>query len=542
MAQTIKDFLFGLGFKVDEAGLKKFNNGIFKATKTVTALGAAAVAATGIITKFVSGVAKDFNQLSLLSKRVNASARELSEWGFIASVTGSSAEAMRVSFDRLNRTAGEAALGIGRGATAFKDLGLNARKQNGELKKTSEIMEEVGNKIRDFSQQEQIAVLTRLGIDPTVVGALTGDVSELRAEFEALYSGIDINEAAQSSEEFTDSITRLSFAFKAVKDSIALQFIPQIKIGIDALRKFITENSKKIIAALSPIISVILKITQVFMILVSRVAQLASKIVTWFVKLNDVTNGWSTIIIGAVAAWRLLNLAFLASPVGILLSLVAAFALLIDDFLTFRDGGESLIDWGSTFGKTLAIATGLAIGLSAAFTIVKSSLAAVRTAMILLNLVMFANPIGILIAAIVAGVALVIAAGYLLVKNWKTVEGWFASFFDWMTGGLEKIVGVIDRAVESVKGFFGVDDSEGASAKRDEFASFTRRGRDIGAGAFPSFADSSFAGGGGSSNISQNTTITVQGSGSPESTARAVASEQGRVNADMTRNMRGELR
>ena len=42
---------------------------------------------------------------------------------------------------------------------------------------------------------------------------------------------------------------------------------------------------------------------------------------------------------------KLFRLAFLASPIGIILALGAALALLYDDYKTWREGGKSLFDW-----------------------------------------------------------------------------------------------------------------------------------------------------------------------------------------------------
>jgi hypothetical protein len=155
MSETIKEYLVGIGFNVDEKSLSKFNNGLKSAAKSAAVIGTAAVAAAGIVTKVISDVAKSFDETRQLSQRVNATANEIKELGYVASVSGSSIEAANRSFEGLNRTAGEAALNIGRGATAFKELGLSAKKQNGDLKTTGELMAEVGDKIKDLSSQEQ---------------------------------------------------------------------------------------------------------------------------------------------------------------------------------------------------------------------------------------------------------------------------------------------------------------------------------------------------------------------------------------------------
>jgi hypothetical protein len=137
---------------------------------------------------------------------------EIKELGYVASVSGSSIEAANRSFEGLNRTAGEAALNIGRGATAFKELGLSAKKQNGDLKTTGELMAEVGDKIKDLSSQEQVAVLTRLGIDPTLVKTLTGDIKGLKSEFNSLYKSVGIN-----AEKAGEQSNKIVFRFRHSK-------------------------------------------------------------------------------------------------------------------------------------------------------------------------------------------------------------------------------------------------------------------------------------------------------------------------------------
>ncbi|MGV1561817.1 lytic transglycosylase domain-containing protein, partial [Klebsiella pneumoniae] len=45
-------------------------------------------------------------------------------------------------------------------------------------------------------------------------------------------------------------------------------------------------------------------------------------------------------------AWRLLNSAFAMSPIGRVIMLGAALIGLYDDYRTWKEGGQSLIDWG----------------------------------------------------------------------------------------------------------------------------------------------------------------------------------------------------
>jgi hypothetical protein len=455
---VIKEFLVGLGFQVDEQGLKKFEDGIKGATIAVAAIGAASMAAAGAVVAFVAGVADRLDAVGDSADRIGTTVDELMRLQYAATLSGSSAEAATATMENLGRIAGEAAQGIGRGAKVFADLGLSAKDASGNLKPTTQLLGEVGEKIKDLSRGEQMAVLGKLGIDPTMIGAITGGMQELGAEFDALYSaaGVDLNQAAEASGLFNDALDRLRMTFDAVKTAVAVKFMPQITRGIDTVRKFLIQNLPKIINAITPVINIILRIAEAFITLAGRIASGAMTVIGWFVKLNDATGGWAGYILMAAAAWKYLNLAFLKTPLGMLIALAAAVALLIDDFLTFKEGGDSLIDWGSGFGLVMQGVTAALTGFlaylalskaaviamtiatnawTAATAIANGIMNAARIAVLLFNLVLYANPIGLVVAAIGA----LIAAGALLIANWDTVKAWFASFFDWLVEGFNKI-------------------------------------------------------------------------------------------------------
>jgi len=519
MAETIKDFLVSLGFKVDSAGLNQFKSGVGTATKVVTVLGAALTATSLAMTRFVLGTATTYNHLSDLSKNVGVSVQKIQELGYIASLSGSSVEAVESSLSNLSKTIGEASIGVGRGAATFKQLGISAKKQNGELKTTENLLEEISEKIKKVSLSERTAILSKLGVDASLGGALTNDVSELREEFTKLYSSIGINseKAAESSAGFIDSITRLKFVFNTLKSSIALQFIPQLRMGMDTLRKLMVENSKKIVETITPILKALLKLTTAFFILSKRIIGWVATSVGAFNRFSGFFKGIPAMILAAVVAWRLLNTAFLASPVGRLILIGTALALLIDDFLGFQEGLKSAINWGNVFNKVL-----LALAVS---------LGVFRAAMLL------AIPGGPWVKAILA----LISLPMIFVDEWKKVQAWFKEFFDWMLTGFKKLGDVINTAVNAVKGKFGVDDTGDAKLSRDAFAQSTRK-----LSSFGSIGSQGLMSSGASKNVTQSinqeTKITVQGAESPNATAKAIATEQTRVNADMTRNFAGAVR
>lgn len=570
-AETIKEFLVGLGFDVDETSMKKFSDGIKTATLTVVALGTAAVAAAGAITSFVSGIANKYNAIGDIADRVNTTAEEVLRLGYVASLTGSSVEASQRSMEGLNRVAGEAALGIGRGAAIFKELGLQAKDSNGNLKDTAQLMDELRSKLQGLARGEQLALLSKLGIDPTMIRALTEDISGLSEEFTAMYrsAGIDANKAAEESGKFNDSLTRLKGVMDAIKDAVGLAFMKQIRESIDFTRKWLQENMPKIIAAVKPVVDIILRIAQAFLTVVGRIGQLAGKVIDWFIQINKQTDGWAGYILAAVAAWRLLNLSFLASPLGIVLSLVAAIGLLVDDFLTWKEGGNSLIDWSDWEpGITLAVNGIRYLGriIESVFDLIfylGDALVRFLTGdfvgawrVLKEGIDYHFGPIGSFVTGVLEVVMKLIGAVIALLTGdftgaWQLaseaiesimtgLKNFLSGIFDWIDQKLMEVADSVRNTLNNIPGYEkalgGLNSAFEWATGNDQQTRPRQMQADDAARYDQAIARRDAAN--TSQSVSQEVNITVNGSSNPESTGREVGNQMERVNDDMVRNLR----
>lgn len=549
-AETIKEFLVGLGFKVDEAGLAKFSEGIASASLRVTALATAATAAAAGIVASVQHIASEYDQLDKLATQFRTTADAVDEFIDTAKILGLSDEKSIESLKNLDRAIVDTSMGMGRAKLVFEDLGIKVTDAAGKLKPTTEVMGELAEKFKDMERGKQLRIMERLGLDPALLKVFNGDLAAISAELQEIdkAANFDFETAIVESKTFmkvwkemSQEIEKWKMLFSKAFESVAVKLMPKFRAQIKsitdsmvAFRKKVMENMPKAIEAIMPIINVIMRIAEAFIKIVARIASGAMTIIGWLLKLNDATGGWAGYILAAAAAWKYLNLSFLATPLGMLLSLAAVVALLIDDFLTFKEGGDSLIDWGSGFGivmqgvtaaltgflaylalsKAAVVAMTIATNAWAAATAIANGImSAARIAVLLFNLVLYANPIMLVVAAVAA----LIAAGVLLIQNWDTVKAWFSSFFDWLLAGFNKVAEWGGK-VASVFGFGG------------------------GAPASAPSPQAQAAINGGGQNVNQQTQIVVQGSSDPAATARAVSGEQGRVNADMARNMRGAAR
>ncbi|HCN0021022.1 TPA: lytic transglycosylase catalytic, partial [Escherichia coli] len=68
-------------------------------------------------------------------------------------------------------------------------------------------------------------------------------------------------------------------------------------------------------------------------------------IIEWWGKLDAETKTLIEVIGGLVVAMRILNSTFWMSPVGLITGLIVALGLLWEDYKTWKEGGNSLIDW-----------------------------------------------------------------------------------------------------------------------------------------------------------------------------------------------------
>ena len=306
---------------------------ISKTTLKFAAFGAAFYAATIGVKNFVDNNLDALNEIKQLSAVTGEAADQIYKLGKVAEVNGSSSQAVQASIEGLSRTIGEAAAGIGRGSKYFEQYGLSAKKANGDVKTSSEILGEISDKMKKMGEQEQIAMLAKLGIDGSMIQLLRLGNDELREQIELadkLTLGVGNAENAKTAAAFKDNMTQLTQVFTAMGEYLSLRIAPAISRIIERFTKWFSENNDLIKAILNGF-------GRVF----SFLFELAGAID------NVVSNtiGWRTVIytLGAALLWlsRRMILAFATNPIGLAIMAIAGLILIIDDFITWLQGGES---------------------------------------------------------------------------------------------------------------------------------------------------------------------------------------------------------
>ncbi|WP_227719430.1 lytic transglycosylase domain-containing protein [Yersinia proxima] len=343
-AETIKDFLVSLGFELDEAGEKKFSAVVAGVTANVLKMGAvvegAALAVVGFTTKIASGLDKVY----FASQRTGASVAGIKALGYAASQLGVDAASAQGSLESLARFIRNSP-----GAEGFLNrLGIQTRSANGSMRDTSAIFTGLSAKLSSMPYYRANQYAQMLGIDENTLMAMRKGLGQFSAEYALTAKKIGFNAeiAATQSNRFMTSMRNLTMTLGQARDKIGANLANGLAGDIDALRKQLLDNWPKIEAVLMKVIKGILWAGDAVTRVLWRTGQAVGDVINWFKKLDPITQQLIMLFGGLLLAWRLLNTAFLTSPIGIVLSLGAALFALYDDYKTWKEGGESLIDWG----------------------------------------------------------------------------------------------------------------------------------------------------------------------------------------------------
>ena len=289
-AARIAEFFASVGFQADEKSLKS-------ALTKVAAFGASVSVLAGGVFASLVGIAKAEADIAAQADKLGTSSERLEELRYVAEQTGSSADKLTAALESI-------------------------ASKNPRIKDTAAAFDLVSDRMRGMSELQRKLYAQRLGIDPTLIPMMTDDVAGLREEFRAMYAvaGTDAKAAAEESKGFLNELARLKTLSGMLAKAVGLAFIGKIRRDIENLRRVIMENFGKIQRILQIVIGFVMRVAGAIGAFVYRIIKWAGQLVGWFDSLDD---GQKKLVIGVgllIAAWKMLNLAFLTTSLGMLIT------------------------------------------------------------------------------------------------------------------------------------------------------------------------------------------------------------------------------
>jgi hypothetical protein len=281
--------------------------------------------------------------LYFASHRTNASVENIQALGFAAAQMGSSAGAAQTSLENLARFMRNSpgAEGLLRG------IGVQTRDMNGGLRDTTAIIGDLGRQFARMPYYRANAYAQALGIDERTLMAMREGMGGFSDEYREMLraAGLDSQEAAKQSHLFMNQLRTLGSAFVILGQKIATSLAGSLSGDLRRFREGVVGNFQRITDIVGSVIKGILFLADAISTLSFRAMQVIGGVVDWF---NSLDDGTKKVIIGIgllTAAWKLLNSAFAASPIGRIVMLGTALLALYDDYKVWKEGGKSLIDW-----------------------------------------------------------------------------------------------------------------------------------------------------------------------------------------------------
>lgn len=333
-AGVIRDFMVALGFKTDNSGLEKMQGAMKGVELKAASLNAALMAlATGAVIA-VRQTASELDKLYFSSQRIGASATNITAFGNAISQMGGDAESALGTLENLAEKMRNSPGYDG----MLNNLGVNTKNANGEMRDRVEVMKDLSGVLAKMPAYQANAYANSLGIDQnTLLAMRDGKFISNMDKYQKIQKELGMNDdLTKSGNEFMTEYRDLTMITKTGFQVIVMQagkaLIPVLRLLNQLIQSGIHAFSQ-----LNPQIKQGLAVGLRFAMLALMFGA--------FIKVFAAIARFLPILKSFIGLLKLLNLAFLASPIGIILALAAALGALYDDYKTWREGGKSLFDW-----------------------------------------------------------------------------------------------------------------------------------------------------------------------------------------------------
>nr|DAS52382.1 MAG TPA: hypothetical protein [Caudoviricetes sp.] len=325
----LDEFLYKIGFDVDSGKIKQIEQGL----KNISSL--AKQTAQPISDAVRAGMERNAELIAKLEQAKNKGV----EW---CEEAKGQAEELTTSFHEV--------------AEAEEKVGEKAKEAAKETKKLTEKKPAIGLKqelsnIRSKFMLIGAAATAASGLIANYLTVPLQNIEELAKKKDRLFN-ITQAEIIQA-KEYQDQLQKTKTAVQSIVTQTALKLIPVVNQSLKGFNNFLKANKALVVEGLTNVFKWILKLGQVF----TNTFRFLNKVISS-------TIGWKAallILVGVLAVVkRAMIAAFLTNPIGWVILLIGGLILLIDDLMTYLDGGESLfgdywkpcIEWGK---KTIAL-------------------------------------------------------------------------------------------------------------------------------------------------------------------------------------------
>jgi hypothetical protein len=270
------------------------------------------VISAGALIYGIKAAATYADRLDELSKALNVNIEDLSAWGDAVKMTGGTAESFQETAKAMTASLADfATKGKSRAAPFFQELGVAMTDSRGKARDFIEVLPEIADAFQRIGKQEAFGIGQKMGLDQGTIMLL----QQGRREVDALIKrqkelGVITKEQGEIAAKFNDQLDDTAHAFRSLftaAGSFVLPAMTKFLNVFERLAVFMRNNKELVTGALIGIAGAL----------------------TYFL---------TPALLSALAAMR----PFLVMA-GVIGGVVAAVALLYEDFQMFEAGQKSLL-------------------------------------------------------------------------------------------------------------------------------------------------------------------------------------------------------
>jgi hypothetical protein len=317
--------------------------------------GLASIAAVKRAFSAIISTATEMDALANSAAAVGASAAGMARLAYATDLAGVNASEMDSALKGVRQSAAQAAAGIGAGVKAWRMIGISTRDENGNLKDTTRLIDELGVKFAQMDEGRAQALGKLLKMTPAVIGALRSGMMDYAREFDQALGSMTptFDEAVKAAQRLHSAQSRLVRIMSLLWQGIAARFFEPFEKQFDSLRRTIIINQGALVRFGAAVLQPLALLLSGFAETVGVVSNALTVLTGVFDALGPVSQTVVQTLLWGAAAYALalhkVTLAQIAAaatnPFVLIGAAITAVMLLLDDFATAMRGGKTYFDW-----------------------------------------------------------------------------------------------------------------------------------------------------------------------------------------------------
>lgn len=258
MAETLKDYLLTLGFKVEKGEEARFAATLANIEKTMLRVAAGLTAAAATIQGTVLAVSASLDKLYWAGQRTGASVASMRALSYALSQVGGDANQAMAAFEGL-----ASALRTSPGTKGILGKFGISTEEMGKARDTADIIDDIVSKVgkQPYYVSNQIASLLGVGDERAWNTFVTqwGKIREFQRQQKETASalGVDPDKAAVASSQLMQSVRQLLETVSLLTDKIVIALQPKLTKLLNDLQEWFTKHQAEIVAAIEAIVGAV---------------------------------------------------------------------------------------------------------------------------------------------------------------------------------------------------------------------------------------------------------------------------------------------